>query len=170
MDAEKKRSPLGPVVDKQTRVLILGSMPGLMSIKERQYYANPRNRFWTMIYAAFDAGRPAADYQERLSFLLERRIGLWDVAESCTRKGSSDPSIVEAVANDFDAFFSIYNNIEYIFFNGKRSAGLFRTLVPSGTASEKVLRTLPSSSPANTSRPAAEIEGIWIRTICEALE
>jgi TDG/mug DNA glycosylase family protein len=123
-----------------------------------------------MIYAAFDAGLPAAEYQERLSFILKRQIGLWDVAESCVRKGSSDSSIAEAVANDFDGFFNKYNNIKYIFFNGSKSAKLFRRLVPSGAASGMVLRTLPSSSPANTYRPTAEIEAMWIGAVREVLE
>ena len=36
---------LGPVVNKSTRVLIVGSMPGQQSLEKQQYYGNPRNHF-----------------------------------------------------------------------------------------------------------------------------
>lgn len=139
-----------PVVDMRTRVLILGTAPSRISLEKRQYYANPRNQFWKMVYAL--PGRtPDADYAQRLAFLLDKGIGLWDVLESCWREGSGDDKIREPVPNDFVGFFAAYPAVERVYFNGNKAEALFRRLVPGKTGLRKGLafRKLPSTSPAN---------------------
>lgn len=71
-----------PIIDKNSRVLILGTMPGPESLKRRQSYANPRNRFWKIIYRVLRRSEdPPSDYEERGRFLRENGIALWDVLE-----------------------------------------------------------------------------------------
>jgi len=41
--------PFEPILDKNSRVLIRGTMPGPESIRKKQYYANPRNHFWKIL-------------------------------------------------------------------------------------------------------------------------
>ncbi len=38
-----------PIVHGNDRVLILGSMPSVISIQKNMYYANPNNRFWNVL-------------------------------------------------------------------------------------------------------------------------
>ena len=89
------------VIDASTRIIILGSMPGIASLDARQYYAHPRNQFWRLMD---DIGAAASElpYQQRLQALLAHGVGLWDVLHSCVRHGSLDAAIERrsAVPND----------------------------------------------------------------------
>ena len=41
--------PLEPIYDKDSRVLILGTMPSVKSREVAFYYAHPQNRFWKIL-------------------------------------------------------------------------------------------------------------------------
>lgn len=142
--------PLPLVIDGHCRVLILGSMPSDLSIAKQQYYANPRNQFWPIIHAVLGGGDPPVIYEDRIRFLLSKRIALWDVLERCERAGSSDASIIAEVPNDFSTIFASYSEIKFVFFNGKKAYESFlRTVpIPRGIS----LWPLPSTSPANAAK------------------
>lgn len=156
---------LPPVVDGGCRVLVLGSMPGEVSLRARQYYAHPRNAFWPIVgeLIGFD---PGDDYAARLEFLRGAGVGLWDVLRSCSRAGSLDSAIARdgMVANDFDTLFTAGPGITRVFFNGAAAARAFHRLVlpPPGV----VCRRLPSTSPANAAMGFAEKLRAW-RAIVE---
>jgi hypoxanthine-DNA glycosylase len=138
------------LADSQCVQIILGSMPGVESIRQQQYYAHPRNQFWRIFYALHDCV-PSMDYQERTHFLLSKRTALWDVISHCERVGSLDTDIQNPVMNDFARLFTEYPNIRTLFFNGGKAYELFTrlfasTLIPKGYTFHK----LPSSSPAYT--------------------
>lgn len=133
------------------RVLILGSMPGRESIRQQQYYAHPRNAFWPIMARlfGFDAHLP---YAERLARLKAAHIALWDVAHSCSRKGSLDADIRDAVANDFATFFRAHPLISHVFFNGATAERMFRRMVLPGldlTSRRLAMTRLASTSPAH---------------------
>ena len=142
-----------PVVAAGARVLILGSLPGAMSLARREYYAQPRNGFWPILGSLVGA-TPALPYAERLARLTASGIALWDVCASGFRPGSLDTAIVPAsvVPNDFAAFLGKHPGIGQICFNGAKAAELYsRRVLPGLPQGLKDItrRVLPSTSPAH---------------------
>jgi hypoxanthine-DNA glycosylase len=143
-----------PVAAADARVLILGSLPGAMSLARREYYAQPRNAFWPIMGALVGAA-PGLPYPARLERLMAARIALWDVCASGFRPGSLDSAIRpgSVVANDFAAFFAGHREIGLVCFNGAKAAELFSRLVGRELAVRRVV--LPSTSPAHAGMPLA---------------
>ena len=140
-----------PVADKNARILILGSIPGKASLQAGEYYAHPRNQFWRIIAELLDTG-PLIDYPGKIQALLDARIALWDVMQSCYRPGSLDAAIDKQsiVANDFNGFLTTHPQIEQIFFNGATAEQAFQRLVlPDLLKPMLDLQRLPSTSPAH---------------------
>lgn len=160
-------SSFPPVSAPACRVLVLGSMPGVASLRAAQYYAHPRNAFWPVLYALWDAGPPAARYEDRLTFALAHHVAIWDVAQTCIREGSSDAAIRDAVANDFAALFAQCPQVHTLFFNGRLAWSLFERLALD-TAAGRPRVLLPSTSPAYT-LPFAQKLAAW-RVLREAAE
>jgi hypoxanthine-DNA glycosylase len=146
--------------DSRSEVLILGSMPGVESLRQQQYYAHPRNLFWDLMGEMFGATRERP-YEERLKILRDNRIALWDVAHRCRRPGSLDSNISEVEANHFSVLFKTAPHIHTVFFNGKKADELFRRLVYSQMKQEILYFTLPSTSPANASISRPEKIRAW---------
>jgi hypoxanthine-DNA glycosylase len=137
-----------PVVRADTRLLILGSLPGAMSLAAQRYYANPRNQFWRLVGAVIDRALEPLAYEHRLEVLLESRIGLWDTVAAARRPGSLDADIRLHAASDLAALTANLSDLRAIAFNGGTSARIGRgQLSPSAPAA---LVDLPSSSPAFT--------------------
>jgi len=138
------------------RVLILGSMPGIASLSQQQYYGHPQNLFWPIMGELVGA-HAQLPYAERLAQLNRHRIALWDVMHQCFRPGSLDSAIDEdsIVANDFAGFFATHAQIRHVFFNGQKAAQAFQRHVikaeklSAHVVANLVLTTLPSTSPAN---------------------
>lgn len=107
----------GPIVNENTRVLILGSHPGVQSLTKQQYYGNPGNAFWRTVFSALTVADPGT-YSERLEMLLLHGIGLWDVYHTVERKGSLDSNIKRNTLNDFERILG-GSNIQLIIANGK---------------------------------------------------
>ena len=108
----------------QARVLVLGSMPGAISLRQGRYYAHPRNAFWP-IAAEILGFDPALDYALRLERLTQAGVALWDVLQGCEREGSLDADIRNAVPNDF-AGFRAHPRLRRVCLNGGKAASLFR--------------------------------------------
>ena len=135
-----------PIADQQSKVLILGTMPGKDSLKYNQYYAHSRNVFWKIIFTLFDI--PLVDnYDVKQTLLLNKNIALWDVLKVCKRQGSLDANIFEEEANDLEPFFETHSRIKHLFFNGKSSLSYFTKHFKNISIPYTVL---PSSSPAYT--------------------
>ncbi|MBX7451180.1 DNA-deoxyinosine glycosylase [Mycolicibacterium sp. 3033] len=145
-----------PLVGNRAEVLILGNMPGVVSLEQHRYYAHPRNAFWPIMAALFDFDA-AAPYDERVRRLTDTGVAVWDVLASCRRPGSLDAAVEPAsmVAYDFDAFFTAHPSIERVYFNGAAAAKNYQRLVRSAHAPSTV--RLPSTSPAHTAPFAVKL-------------
>lgn len=142
---------LPPVADRRAELLILGTIPGPLSLERQQYYAHPRNAFWPILgfLVGFDPGQP---YAERLAILRTSRIALWDVLASCRRDGAADSAIRDALPNDFGSFLHLHPRIRTIAFNGQGAARLFARHVDRATLPSPLsFLHLPSTSPAHAS-------------------
>ena len=106
-----------PIIDKRSKVLILGSLPGVRSLRENEYYANGQNSFWKIMFSVFVMPY-SSDYRTKIGLLAENRIALWDVIKSAERTGSSDSSIRTAIPNDVPGLLKGYPAISSIIFNG----------------------------------------------------
>jgi hypoxanthine-DNA glycosylase len=156
---------LPPVADANTRLLILGSFPGVRSLAERRYYAHPQNQFWRLLQA--NLAQPGDEdllgearrysYEQRLAQMLRWGVGLWDVYASCQRQGSLDTAIREAECNDFHALARRLPDLQAVAFNGGESWKHHRQLAELGLP----LVRLPSSSPANASWTFARKQAAW---------
>ncbi|MBS1218820.1 MAG: hypothetical protein H6R21_1953 [Proteobacteria bacterium] len=152
-----------PVADAQARVLILGSMPGVESLRAAQYYAHPRNAFWRIMGDLVGAS-PDLPYAARTRKLRLAGIALWDVLAACVREGSLDAAIDEQsiIANDLVSFLVRHHRITHVYFNGATAERCFRLHVQPALEAE-VLKTqrLPSTSPAHAARSYVEKLRAW---------
>jgi hypoxanthine-DNA glycosylase len=142
-----------PVAAPDAQVLILGSLPGRMSLERRQYYAQPQNSFWRLMGALFGAG-PELPYEERKARLVAHRVALWDVCKAAAREGSLDAAIdlATVIPNDFRTFLRAHPAIGLICTNGGTATRLYQRLVlPGLPAAARALpvHPLPSTSPAH---------------------
>ena len=80
---------LGPVVGANTRLVVLGSFPGVASLVAQQYYGHPRNHFWPILSAIWKLDLMPLPYAKRIKAMRARGVGLWDVYASCEREGSA---------------------------------------------------------------------------------
>jgi hypoxanthine-DNA glycosylase len=135
-------------IDSNTKILILGTMPGIASLTKQEYYANPRNHFWRIMYTLFDTLPVSDSFEEKIQLLQKNKIGLWDVLENCERKGSLDIHIKNHKENDFEMLFKQYPTIHTIVFNGKESHKYF--IKKFGQIEGITYYVMPSTSPANT--------------------
>ena len=147
-------SCLEPISPPAIKAVILGSMPGIASLRARQYYAHPRNAFWSLVSDVFGVIADQS-YPQRCQQLRERGIGLWDVLAKCVRPGSLDSDIKDdsAVANDLEGWLE-GQPVRVIGLNGTVAAKMYERHCAPGLARRVNAETirvvkLPSSSPAN---------------------
>jgi TDG/mug DNA glycosylase family protein len=156
-----------PVASANARVLVLGSLPGRVSLEKHQYYAQPRNAFWP-IMGRLLGFEPQIQYARRIAALKKGRIALWDVCASADRTGSLDSAIVGATVrpNDLAGFLVKYRRITTVHFNGVKAAALYTNLVmPSLPRKLRRLEyaVLPSTSPAHAAMTFADKLRRWSR-------
>jgi TDG/mug DNA glycosylase family protein len=155
-----RKLAFAPVVNADTWVVILGSLPGDMSLAATRYYANPRNRFWHLTGAVIARpDLPALDYNERLAVLLAHGIGLWDAAASADRPGSLDSAIRNVQPAALAELITSLPQLRAVAFNGQTSAKIAR---PQLTDAPFEQIDLPSSSPAHAAMPFAQKCQQWM--------
>ncbi|MBK5207671.1 MAG: DNA-deoxyinosine glycosylase [Polaromonas sp.] len=153
---------LPPLVSGRTRLLILGSFPGVASLTAQQYYGHRQNHFWKILQAIWPSnpiGTGVSGYEIRSEWLLSKELGLWDVYASCEREGSLDSAIRHPVVNDFAAVRRLCPELQAIVHNGGESFKHSRRVSAAlagieGSEAKSVgvqFHKLPSTSPANAS-------------------
>lgn len=148
-----------PVVDAQTRLLILGSLPGDASLGAGQYYAHPRNAFWRLVGEAVGRDLAALPYPDRLEALKAARVGLWDVIAGAERRGSLDADIRKAETADLRQLIDGLPDLRAVAFNGATAARIGRKSL-AGIEGLRLI-DLPSSSPAHAARSHADKAAAW---------
>lgn len=137
-----------PLLDKNTRTMIIGTMPGIASLEACEYYAHPRNAFWLIMARLFNNGAAFSNYEEKKACLLSQGIGLWDNLQYCERNGSLDSNIKSEIPNDFEALLKQYPSVQKMLFNGQKSFQFFKKFHPV-LSQQLECHVLPSTSPAN---------------------
>ena len=134
-----------PVIDRRSRVLILGSFPSIASLAARQYYAHPQNQFWRVLGAILDRPLKEMPYAARLKAVKSARIAIWDIYATCRREGSLDSAIHAGAENDLAGLRALAPALRRVCFNGRTAAKRLREVESLGY--EAVV--LPSTSPAH---------------------
>ncbi|MDR1529552.1 MAG: DNA-deoxyinosine glycosylase [Burkholderiales bacterium] len=162
---EKKHASFAPETTRDTRLLILGSLPGAVSLAAQAYYAHPRNHFWRIMGMLLDEENFAArSYAWRLRILKKNRIGLWDVVAQAEREGSLDQNLKNITENPLTELIETLPNLRAIAFNGNTATRIgMRQLKTLGDYAPVCL-SLPSTSPANT-MPFSEKLTMW-QAVC----
>ena len=157
MENSIKSRSFAPIIYSDTKILILGSLPGKKSLELEQYYGHARNRIWK-IMSHLTSGDIPITYQQKKEMLCKNKIGLWDVAHSAQREGSLDSNIKDESPNDIERLLDNYSSIKVIGFNGKKSEKMFYKYFIEKPEFKYV--PLPSTSPANM---AISFEDICVR-------
>jgi hypoxanthine-DNA glycosylase len=145
----QKHTCFPPFGRPDARVLILGSLPGRMSLERQQYYAHPQNSFWKIMGRLLDFSPVDRPYEQRRKIILDSGIAIWDVCAAAHRKGSLDTAIKNIEANDFAAFYATHPQIQLVCFNGQKAETIYQKKVGTVHAPGVEFRRLPSTSPAH---------------------
>lgn len=147
-----------PIADENSRILILGSMPGRKSLEMQQYYAHPQNRFWKMLAGIFNIDVPA-DYNDKKLLLLKQHIALWDVLGYCQRSSSLDSDIKNEQPNDIAGLLQQHPQIRAVFCNGGKAGASFKKYHAAGISIPVFY--LHSTSPANARMRLPDLIDEW---------
>lgn len=154
---ESRIYSFAPVLSSASQILILGSIPGAKSLAMNQYYAHPQNQFWKIIFELL-AVPYTTDYPQRIAVLQQHGIALWDVIESCERKGSLDATIKNEAVHNLHEVLARAPHIKSIYCNGQKSYQT--TLKVLGKDFRLPIKPLPSTSPLHTI-PYQEKLKVW---------
>lgn len=157
----KVEHTIPPVYNKDSRILILGSFPSVKSREGGFFYHHPQNRFWRVLSQVFDVPLPVTK-DEKKNMLLQLRLALWDVVQSCEIEGSSDSSIRNVIPNDITVILKTAD-ISRIVCNGNTSYRLYMKYIYPDTAIEPL--KMPSTSPANAGFSLDKLVKAWSEII-----
>ncbi|WP_024622102.1 DNA-deoxyinosine glycosylase [Metaclostridioides mangenotii] len=149
---DKITHTIEPVYDENSKILILGTMPSPKSREVGFYYGHSQNRFWPIMSEIFSIVK-LNNNEDKIIFLKEHNIALWDVLKSCEIKGAEDSSIKNPKANDINNIIK-NSHIKSVFTTGKKATDLYKKHCYPNTGIESIY--LPSTSSANRARYSYE--------------
>ena len=147
-----------PVYNQESKILILGSFPSVQSRKIDFYYGNKQNRFWGMICGFFGEEIPKTK-EEKIEFLLRRKIALWDMIAECEIEKSKDSSVKNEKTAELSLIFQTCS-IQKVLLNGALAYKLF---VEKYAGIAIPYKKMQSTSPANPRYTQEE----WWRELSE---
>ena len=147
-----------PIIDENSKLLILGTLPGPESLRKHQYYANPNNQFWKIIYNVFKEENIGSTYNEKVCFLLKHELAIWDIFYSADRKGALDADIKNEEPNAVHGLIQAYPHLKRILLNGRKAEKSFYKYFPDITINAVYV---PSTSPAYAGKPIDEKIKDW---------
>ena len=136
-----------PIVDDNSRILVLGTFPGEQSLQKNEYYGNTQNHFWKVLAGIFKCDVPQ-DYKDKITFLKRNRIALWDIFDKAAREGSADKKITKYALNDIIGLLKKYSKIERIICNGRTAYDFFVKNFKAGCniTPQKAISTSPAAA------------------------
>lgn len=134
-----------PFFDKNSKVLILGSFPSVVSRETNFYYGNKQNRFWKILAEAFGENVPSST-TEKQALLKKHNVALWDIVTECEIKGSLDSTIKDYKVANLDEVLA-HADVKTIILNGGKAKEIFKKHYPALSID---VVFLPSTSPLNT--------------------
>ena len=157
----EKVHPFEPVYDKNSKILILGTLPSIESVKQGFYYMHPQNRFWKVLSSIYQVDVYHAGVEEKKAFILGHHLALYDVISMCSIEMSSDASIRNVKFTNIKAILE-KSEIDWILLNGKKAYHLFIQEYPEY---KDISMCLPSTSAANARLSLVELTESWKRAL-----
>ena len=153
--------PFKPIFNKNSKILILGSFPSVISCKFGFYYANPQNRFWRVLTGVLNTAVPESK-DEKIKFLLSHHIAIYDAAVSCEIEGSSDAKMSKIVPVNLELIFK-EANIRQVYANGGKAYEICKKYLEDEIikATKNEVTKLPSTSPANAKFNLEKLANEW---------
>lgn len=154
---EQKHHPFTAVINSNSRILILGTFPSIVSMEQGFYYMHPQNRFWKILSRLYQEDAYSMEIEEKKEFVLRHHLALFDVISACQIHKSSDQSIRFAEVQNIKKLVELYP-IQRILLNGKKAYELFKREYPDLL---EMAICLPSTSPANAKVSLEELIAQW---------
>ena len=145
------------VIFKDSKILILGSIPSVSSRKKHFYYMNPNNRFYKVLATLIDKEFLDENIDKKIELLKKHHIALYDVIEECDINNSSDSSIKNVIPSNIKEIIKD-SNITKIYLNGKKAYELF---IKYNKELIDISICLPSTSSANASYTLEKLIKYW---------
>lgn len=150
-----------PQINNNSKILILGSMPGIKSLEMQEYYAHPKNRFWKLMEIICNQKDLSnLNYKNKIEIILNNNFALFDVIKTCDRKGSLDTNIKKEIPNNIPELLNKYKNIKTICLNGNKAYCTFKKYFPELLQQYKCYK-MPSTSPLNTRYSFEKLYNVW---------
>ena len=149
-----------PIADEDSRILILGSMPGIKSLEQQEYYAHPQNRFWRLLALLLQENVPQ-DYPAKQALLHKHHLALWDTLGYCERDGSLDSNIKNEAPNAVVELAGELPHLQAVVCNGGKAGAAFKKYFAKKMPERVQVFYLPSTSPANARLCLEDLAEHW---------
>ena len=155
--------PFEPIIDKNSKILILGTFPSIKSFENSFYYSHPKNQFWDILAIIFNDKKPET-IEEKKEFLKKHKIALWDSICECKRKhgNSRDDNLEILKPCDIEKLLKKYPNIKKIAVTSRTGEKVLKKYFKNSPF--EILKNpiyLPSPSPLNARMKIDKKAEIW---------